>query len=66
MGHRPSTPDSLPLIGTLKDKPNVIFAFGSQHIGLTIGPKIGYLVSQLMMNKKINYSMAPFDSNRFN
>ena len=66
MGHRPSTPDSLPLIGTLKDKPNVIFAFGSQHIGLTIGPKIGYLVSQLMMNKKINCSMAPFDSNRFN
>ncbi|WP_170431507.1 FAD-dependent oxidoreductase [Ruegeria arenilitoris] len=47
MGHRPSLPDSLPVIGAVPGFPNVILAFGRQHIGLTTGPKTGRLVAQL-------------------
>lgn len=66
MGHRPSTPDSLPLVGRVQGKPNLIFAFGSQHIGLTIGPKIGVLISQLLTGKRMNFNLTPFAPNRFN
>ena len=66
MGHRPSTPDSLPLIGPIDGYPDVICAFGSQHIGLTIGPKIGNLVSDLIFQKRTNFDFSPFKVSRFN
>jgi len=66
MGHRPSTPDSLPLIGPIDGYPDVICAFGSQHIGLTIGPKIGNLVSDLIFQKRTNFDLSPFEVSRFN
>jgi D-amino-acid dehydrogenase len=66
MGHRPSTPDSLPLIGPIEGYPDVICAFGSQHIGLTIGPKIGNLVSDLIFQKGTNFDFSPFKVGRFN
>ena len=66
MGHRPSTPDSLPLIGAIEGYPDVICAFGAQHIGLTIGPKIGNLISDLIFHKRTNFDYSPFKVNRFN
>ena len=39
---------------------NVYFAFGSQHVGLTIGPKLGKLVSDLILNKKTNINLEPY------
>ena len=66
MGHRPSTPDSLPLIGAVDGYPDVICAFGSQHIGLTIGPKVGSLVSDLIFQKRTNFDFSPFKVSRFN
>ncbi len=65
MGHRPSTPDSLPLIGPVDSFPDVICAFGSQHIGLTVGPKIGHLVSDLIFGNRTNFDFKPFRVNRF-
>ncbi len=65
MGHRPSTPDSLPHLGALKDAPNVICAFGSQHIGLTIGPKLGRMVAGLVIGNHSNIDLAPYGPNRF-
>ena len=44
MGHRPSTPDGLPVIGPLKRHPGVIAAFGHGHVGLASGPKTADLV----------------------
>ena len=41
MGHRPSLPDSLPVIGQAPHFPNVFFGFGHQHVGLTSGPRTG-------------------------
>jgi len=65
MGHRPSTPDSLPVIGPAPGSPNVIFAFGSQHIGLTIGPRLGRMVADLVMDRPANVDLSPYASDRF-
>ena len=35
MGHRPTTPDSLPVIGRSPRRRDVLYAFGHGHIGLT-------------------------------
>ena len=34
MGHRPSVPDSLPVIGASRRSPDVVYAFGHGHIGM--------------------------------
>ncbi len=47
MGHRPTLPDSLPAIGESPDAPNIIHAYGGQHIGLTIGPRLGAMVAEI-------------------
>jgi len=48
MGHRPSTTDSLPLIGESTRAKGIYFAFGAQHIGLTSGPKTGRLIADMI------------------
>src|SRR5436190_18820039 len=35
MGHRPSLPDSMPALGRSRAIPDVIYAFGHGHIGMT-------------------------------
>jgi D-amino-acid dehydrogenase len=65
MGHRPSTPDSLPMLGRTKANPNVVFAFGSQHLGLTIGPKLGVLASQIVLNRTPNMDISALAVDRF-
>ncbi len=65
MGHRPSMPDSLPVIGELPGFPNVILAFGHQHIGLTTGPKTGRLVAQLATGERPNDDLSAFSVTRF-
>lgn len=65
MGHRPSTPDSLPHIGALAENPNIIFAFGAQHIGLTLGPRMGRMAADIAMGRTPNIDMTPFRPERF-
>ncbi len=65
MGHRPSTPDSLPMLGRVKTNPNVVFAFGSQHLGLTIGPKLGLLATQIVQNRTPNIDISALAVDRF-
>lgn len=64
MGFRPSTPDSLPLIGEI-GQTGVHAAFGHQHIGLTAGPKTGRIVADLISGKRPNIDLAPYNANRF-
>jgi len=64
MGHRPATPDSLPLIGEV-GRTGVYAAFGHQHVGLTAGPKTGRLVAGLATGQPPNLDLAPYDPRRF-
>ena len=63
MGHRPSTPDSLPMLG--EAAPGVITAFGAQHIGLTMGARVGRMVADIAARRGTNADLAPFDPHRF-
>jgi len=64
LGHRPSTTDSLPLIGEIRGT-GVYAGFGHQHIGLTAGPKTGRLIADLINGKKPNIDLSPYDTARF-
>ena len=65
MGQRPSTVDSLPLIGKLPDAPAIFFAFGSQHVGMTMGPFVGRLTADLIAGRQPNIDIAPYRTDRF-
>jgi D-amino-acid dehydrogenase len=64
MGHRPSTSDSLPVIGVSPNAPNVWLAYGHQHIGLTAGPKTGKIISEMILSKQSNLDTEPFSATR--
>lgn len=65
MGHRPSTSDSLPLIGAFKNHPNIWAGFGHHHLGLTGGPRTGKWLAQLISGKTPNEDISAYDPNRF-
>lgn len=64
MGFRPSTPDSLPLIGEI-DKTGIYTGFGHQHIGLTGGPKTGRLIAQMIDGQVSNLDLDPYSPHRY-
>jgi len=64
-GTRPTLPDSLPVIGRSSKNTSVIFAFGGQHLGLTMGPKIGKMVRDIIFERQSNINMKPYSSDRF-
>jgi D-amino-acid dehydrogenase len=65
MGSRPATPDSLPIIGPVPDRPGMWLAFGHAHLGFTLGPPTGRLVADMMTGKKPIFNPAPFRADRF-
>ena len=64
LGLRPSLPDSLPVLGPAPGRPNVILAFGHNHIGLTLGPATGQVVADLVSGRKPAMDLAPFAPTR--
>lgn len=65
MGHRPSLPDSLPVIGRSPHLSNVYYAFGHHHVGLTAGPMTGRLIAELVTQRTASIDLTPFRINRF-
>ncbi|MDH3689858.1 MAG: FAD-binding oxidoreductase [Gammaproteobacteria bacterium] len=65
MGHRPSLPDSLPVVAKSPVYPSVYYAFGHQHVGMTSGPKTGRLIAALVAGESPNIDLAPFKADRF-
>jgi len=65
MGHRPSLPDSLPVIGRSPLFANLFYAFGHGHLGLTEGPTTGRLVAALAAGRPPGIDLAPFRVDRF-
>ncbi len=54
MGARPSTPDSLPMVGRTPKNPRIICAFGHAHLGLTLGAVTAEMVSELVGGRRSN------------
>lgn len=65
MGYRPSLPDSLPVIGHASHAPDVIYAFGHGHLGLTQSSGTGDLVAALIDQSGPQFDLKPFRANRF-
>jgi D-amino-acid dehydrogenase len=65
MGYRPSTPDSLPVIGRSPRCPSVIYAFGHGHLGLTLGPITGRLVAAMVADRTAEFDLTPYRPDRF-
>lgn len=65
MGHRPTTPDSLPVIGRSPHRDDVIHAYGHSHGGLTLGPTTGRLVADLVARRQSTIDLSPFSVSRF-
>ncbi len=66
LGFRPTLPDFLPILGpSLKNK-NIIYAFGHQHLGWTLGAITGKIISGIVAGEKTNLNLAPYSSKRFN
>ena len=65
MGRRPTLPDSLPIIGESSKNKNIIYAFGHQHIGWTLGAITGKIVSTITNGNKPNINIEAYSPNRF-
>jgi D-amino-acid dehydrogenase len=65
MGHRPGTPDSIPVIDRSSRAKNVIYAFGHGHQGLIGGAVTGKIVSQLAAGLPPAIDLTPFRADRF-
>ncbi|WP_432474613.1 NAD(P)/FAD-dependent oxidoreductase [Amphritea sp. HPY] len=65
VGSRPSTPDSLPVIGSLNKYPQISVAFGHGHLGLTFGAVTGQLIKETISDEKTSVDLTPFAPERF-
>src|SRR5215472_10430318 len=65
MGHRPSLPDSLPVLGPARATPDVIYAFGHGHVGMTAAPMTGKIVADLVAGRPPSIDITPFSASRF-
>ena len=52
IGTRPTLPDYLPAIGHSARADNLYYAFGHQHLGLTLGPVTGEIVADMIRSKR--------------
>jgi D-amino-acid dehydrogenase len=63
-GHRPSTVDSLPVIGSSTVNKKIHFGYGHHHIGLTGGPKTGKILSKTILRDNERLNIEAFDPSR--
>jgi len=66
LGFRPSMPDFLPVIGPSKNHKNVFYCFGHHHLGWTLGPISGKIISGMIAKENTNLDLKPYSSLRFN
>jgi len=65
LGFRPTLPDYLPVIGPSKKYKNVFYCFGHHHLGWTLGPISGKIISSMVAEENTNLNLKPYSSLRF-
>ena len=65
LGFRPTLPDGLPVLGRSRNSARVIYAFGHQHIGLTLGGLSGMVVADQLAGRASVIDPTPFAAARF-
>jgi sarcosine oxidase, subunit beta len=59
------TPDRLPVIGPSRTMPGLFHAFGFSGAGFQLGPAIGAIMTELMLDHATDVPLAPFRIDRF-
>ncbi|EHH67543.1 hypothetical protein GMO_25380 [Gluconobacter morbifer G707] len=62
-GSRPTLPDYLPALGTLRHAPRIIAAYGHNHLGLTLAPVTAELITTHLLHG--TPLPTPFNPDRF-
>lgn len=65
MGPRPSTPDTLPIIGAHPAHPEVLFATGHGQLGLTLAAVTAEVAGELAAGRVPNFDLSPYRPDRF-
>lgn len=65
MGFRPSLPDHLPVIGESPVHRNAFFAFGHQHLGLTLAGTTSDILAELVAGRAPPVDPHPYRAERF-
>jgi D-amino-acid dehydrogenase len=66
MGQRPATPDSLPVLGPSPRRPDIFYAFGHGHLGLTLAATTGRMAADYFADRPPPVDPVPFSAARFN
>jgi D-amino-acid dehydrogenase len=64
MGFRPSTPDTLPILGAAPGRPGLHLVFGHGHFGMTGGPPSGRLVARMITGQAPGIDPTPYAAQR--
>ena len=62
---RPSTPDSIPVIGQSPKNPYIYYCFAHQHVGWNLGGMSGKLIVQEVSENKMDINLKSFSAERF-
>jgi glycine/D-amino acid oxidase-like deaminating enzyme len=65
LGFRPTLPDGVPVLGRSSASERVIYAFGHQHLGLTLAGISGRIVADLVAKRAPPLDLAPYAATRF-
>jgi len=66
LGSRPTTIDSMPMIGKAPKHKNLWFNFGHNHIGLSTSAGSAKILVEMIEKKKSSINVKPFSPSRFN
>jgi sarcosine oxidase subunit beta len=58
-------PDVLPVLGPSRTTPGLIHAFGFSGHGFMLGPAVGAVLSELVLDGRTDIALEPFDIGRF-
>jgi len=64
-GDRPSISDGLAVLGKPKRFENIYFAFGNGQHGMSAGPMMGKVLSEIVLGRKTSIDPSPFNPDRF-
>jgi len=65
MGFRPSLPDSLPVLGFSSRSNRILYAFGHQHLGMTLAAISGQIIADLIADREPPIDISPYRPQRF-
>jgi glycine oxidase len=63
-GLRPATPDGLPVLGALPDRPNHFIATGHFRDGILLAPATAHVMAQLLLGETPSVDLTPFSPAR--